>query len=192
MTPLNQAAQYPIVSETETSMRALATVIIGLTLAPAAQAQESAEVRLVKQVMAQALPLSFKANREYCGYIGYDRNGTLKSSRVTRGKRDECEPRWPNNLDVVASWHTHAAYDVEAYSEDPSVTDIEADEDEGVDGYVGTPGGRLWYVDTQDMVVSQLCGLKCLVSDSRFRKGAEGKIAQSYTYRQLLQREAQQ
>lgn len=91
---------------------------------------------------------------------------------------------------MVSSWHTHAAYDVYTYSEVPSVTDIEADE--GVDGYVGTPGGRLWYVNTQGMVASQLCGLKCLVADSRFRKGAEGNVAQSYTYRQLLRREAQQ
>ena len=46
-----------------------------------------------------------------------------------------------------------------------AVGDIEADEDEGVDGFVATPGGRLWYVDTKDMIVRQLCSLNCLPQD---------------------------
>ena len=67
---------------------------------------------------------------------------------------------------------------------------MEADEDEGIDGYVATPGGRLWYIDTEDMIATQICGLNCLPRDGRFVKGADGRVERSYTYEELIQREA--
>ena len=167
---------------------ALLLLLISPTTAPA---QSSVEIRLIKQIMAQIQPKSFAQNREYCGYIGFDATGKLVSSRVNKGRRDYCDADWPDSLDVVASWHTHAGFDDGAWSEVPSVSDIEADEAEGIDGYVGTPGGRLWYIDTQDMVVSQICSIGCLPTDGAFLKGNEGRIAASYTYRELLRREAE-
>ncbi|MEO1139029.1 MAG: DUF4329 domain-containing protein [Pseudomonadota bacterium] len=171
-------------------MRAIG-VIAAVLLAGQTTAQSAQEVAVAKHVLNQAQIRSTAENREYCGYIGYTKTGALASTRPMRGQQDECTPRWPKSLDVIASWHTHAAYDEDAYSEVPTVNDIEADEAEGVDGYVGTPGGRLWFVDTTDMIVSQLCGLRCLRSDPDFVKGAEGRIDQSYTYRELLRREAE-
>lgn len=175
-----------------------AAVIIGLVLVltlvlrePTLDVTDQDELALIKNTLNQAQTKSFAGNREYCGYIGYTDDGRLASTKATRGRLDECTPRWPRNLDVIASWHTHAAYDEGAYSEVPTVNDIEADEAEGVDGYVGTPGGRLWYVDTTDMVVSQICGLRCLQSDPNFVRGSEGTIEQAYTYQELVQREAE-
>lgn len=171
-------------------MRAIGIVAL-ICVGSVVQAQSVQEIALAKQVLNQAQIRSTAENREYCGYIGYTDDGRLAATKATRGSLDECTPRWPRNLDVIASWHTHAAYDEGAYSEVPTVNDIEADEAEGVDGWVGTPGGRLWFVDTTDMVVSQICGLRCLRSDPNFVRGSEGPIKQSYTYRELLQREAE-
>lgn len=168
----------------------LAGLVLILGLPATASAQSAYEVRAAKAVLAKAQARSIAENREYCGYLGYSSSGALVSTRPRRGNLDECTPNWPRNIEVVASWHTHAAYDEGAWSEVPTVNDIEADEAEGVDGYISTPGGRVWYVDTTDMVVSQLCGLGCIRSDPRFKRGAEGQIQQSYTYRQLLRREA--
>ena len=58
---------------------------------------------------------------------------------------------------------------------------MEGDEDEGIDGWVATPGGRLWYIDTTDMVTFQICGIGCLPSDPD-----SGIIEQSYSYDDLV------
>lgn len=159
---------------------ALATVLP--TQAPA---QSGAETRYVKALLNQLQPRSFAENREYCGYIGTDASGQLKASAITRGTTDSCEPQWPDDLNVIASFHTHAGFDLEALSEWPSGTDMEGDEAEGIDGWVSTPGGRLWYIDTNDMVTSQICGLGCLAQDPKFRPGVNGQVQQSYTLREL-------
>lgn len=159
-------------------------ILIGLSLP--AFAQSGTEQRLVRSVLNQLQPLSFDANREYCGFIGYDDQGRLRAGRARGGGRDDCTPRLPVGLEIIASYHTHGGFDPGADSEIPSVDDIEADEADGVDGWVATPGGRLWYIDTQDMVVSQICGLECLHSDPTFQQGLQGRIRQSYQYEELL------
>ncbi len=63
---------------------------------------------------------------------------------------------------------------------------MEGDEDEGIDGWVATPGGRLWYIDTTDMVTFQICGIGCLPSDPEFIAGDGGIIEQSYSYDDLV------
>lgn len=161
-----------------------------MALSGAGLAQDRSEVAMVKSVLNQLQGLSFKNNREYCGYIGFDSSGKLRAGKARRGRINDCEANWPDNLEVVASYHTHGAFDEDVPAEFPSVSDIEADESEGIDGYVATPGGRLWYVDTTDMVVSQICGIGCLSTDPNFQAGLDGKIRRSYTYRQLIQLEA--
>ncbi len=169
------------------SRLALAALIC---LAPAAaSAQAAAERAFVTALLNQLQDRSFAENREYCGYIGFDGSGRLTSGPVARGQMDSCEPQWPDNLDVIASFHTHAGFDLEAYSETPSSTDMEGDEADGVDGWVATPGGRLWYIDSTDMVTSQICGIGCLKRDPKFRPGVHGEIRQSYTYNELLRLE---
>ena len=147
----------------------------------------SDEVALVKEMFARIQPLSIEGNVEYCGEIGFDADGVLKISEPAKGQEASCLPPVDQSIVVVtASYHTHGGYSTDYFNEVPSVTDIEADEEEGIDGYVATPGGRLWYVDTTDMEVSQLCGLGCLFSDPDFIKGSDGIIEQSYVYDDLV------
>jgi len=159
------------------------------TLAVPAIAQSLEEIELAKAVLAPLQEISFEENREYCGYLAYDAKGALVATPPTEGDHESCG--WEGDQDeltLIISYHTHAAYDPEYGSEWPSVTDIEGDEAEGVDGFVATPGGRLWYVDTTDMIVRQICGVGCLPSDPNFEPEPDG-VEISYTYQELLELE---
>lgn len=161
-----------------------------LLLAPIpATAQSAAEDALIRQVFAQLQPISFRENVEYCGYVGLDDNGQLVASPATRGDEGSCLSDDPTNIAVItASYHTHGAYSPDYYNEVPSGDDMEGDEAEGIDGWVATPGGRLWYIDTEDMIARQVCGIGCLTADPRFVAGDMGHIEQSYSYDELVQR----
>ena len=163
-------------------------VALALVLAASpVAAQDGAELALAKRVLAELNPVSIRDNREYCGYIGFDDDGRLAFSQPARGDLESCEPNDPDELAViVASYHTHAAYSPDYYNELPSGEDVEGDEAEGIDGYVATPGGRLWYIDTEEMVISQICGIGCLPKDPDFVAGDLGIIAQSYEYDELV------
>lgn len=159
-----------------------------LLLAPLpAAAQSAAEEALIRQVFAQLQPISFRENAEYCGYVGLDEDGRLIASRATRGDAESCLSDDPVDITVItASYHTHAAYSPDYFAEVPSGDDMEGDEEEGIDGWVATPGGRLWFIDTEDMIARQVCGIGCLASDPRFVPGEIGDIEQSYSYRDLV------
>lgn len=150
-------------------------------------AQSTAEARFAKAVLQQIQSISFRKNREYCGYIGYDQNGVLFASNARKGRTNECTGAAPDTMDIIASYHTHGAFDPEVPAEFPSATDLEGDEAEGIDGYIATPGGRLWYSDSTDMMVSQICGVGCMKQDPEFVEGLDGNIHVSYTYRELLE-----
>ena len=60
-----------------------------------------------------------------------------------------------------------------------------ADEAEGIDGYTSTPGGRFWYVDGTELVVSQICGVGCMIQDSNFEVGLDGCIEVSYSIEEM-------
>lgn len=156
------------------------------TAVPASQS--GAEVALAKAVLGMLQVQSAEENAEYCGYIGDDIYGSLIASVAERGGSDGCEPVWPDDLEVVASYHTHAGYDPNAWSELPSASDMESDEAEGIDGYVSTPGGRLWYIDTTDMVTSQICGIGCLLQAPGFVPAPEDDIRDSYSYGALIEK----
>lgn len=152
-----------------------------------ATAQSAAEEALIRQVFAQLQPISFRENVEYCGYLGLDPDGRLVASRATRGDEGSCMADDPANIAVITtSYHTHGGYSPDYVAEVPSGDDMEADEAEGIDGWVATPGGRLWYIDTEDMIARQVCGIGCLTADPRFVAGDLGPIAQSYGYRDLV------
>ena len=95
--------------------------VIGLALAISASpvyADSKAEIALMKKVFAEIQPLSFKRNREYCGYIGYDFDGNLVASEARRGRKSSCRPRDPVEIEVIiASYHTHGAYNNDEGSE---------------------------------------------------------------------------
>lgn len=159
-----------------------------LLLAPcAAAAQSAAEDALIRQVFARLQPVSFRENVEYCGYVGLDHDGRLVASPATRGDEGSCLFEEPTEIAVItASYHTHGAYSPDYYNEVPSGDDMEGDEEEGIDGWVATPGGRLWYIDTEDMIARQVCGIGCLSADPGFVAGDMGHIELSYSYADLV------
>ncbi|WP_417271407.1 DUF4329 domain-containing protein [Celeribacter sp.] len=170
-------------------MYRLTLVLLGLAVLPmSVRAQDSEETAFVKALFAQLQPVSIDKNREYCGYIGLDEAGVLTSSKPKKGRAGSCTPKDPKELvTILASYHTHGAYSPNYYNEVPSGDDMEGDEAEGIDGWVATPGGRLWYIDTQDMVAAQVCGLGCVASDPEFVAGDMGPIQDSYSYDELVQ-----
>ena len=89
---------------------------------------------------------------------------------------------------IVASYHTHGAYGRAYDNEVPSVIDLASDFQFGIDGYVSTPGGRVWLVDFQTQTTSQLCGLRCVTSDPGFVPQNEAGVRQSYSIATLQRR----
>ena len=155
--------------------------------ATSAVAQDTAEAALARATLNALQEMSFRENREFCGYIIRTPDGGMAATPATRGKEGECfVTTVDDDAILLASYHTHGAFDYDVPAEFPSVSDVEADEEEGVDGYVSTPGGRFWYVDSTALVVSQICSIGCLKQDPAFVAGLDGDIALSYTYEELL------
>ena len=168
-----------------------ALTVFALPLMPGvAVAQDAAEMAAARGVLLQLQPRSFAENLEYCGYIGRMPDGRLMASEVTRGDAWGCLSRGNESrfVQIVASFHAHAGFDRAADSEVPSTDDVRGDMQEGVNGYVATPGGRLWYIDGRRGVATQVCGLGCMGQDPSFIPGDSGPIAQTYTLQQLQQR----
>ena len=91
-------------------------------------------------------------------------------------------------MEVVATYHTHGAFDFTYYNELPSDTDMLSDQSLGVNGWIATPGGRLWFIDSERMVAKQVCGVGCLPIAPNFYKSQAGEIAKRYTYDELVER----
>jgi len=164
-----------------------ALALAGSLIAPSAFAQSQEELDLMRKTLADLNLQSFEEGIEFCGYVGFDAEGKLAVSPPTRGDESSCLSDDPVNLDLLtASYHTHGDFSTEYSSETPSGDDMEGDEEEGIDGWVGTPGGRLWYIDTTDMITRQICGIGCLPSDPNFVEGDSGIIEQSYSYDELV------
>lgn len=162
---------------------------ISAVLSTSAAAQTQDEETLIRQTLADLNLRSFEEGVEFCGYVGLTPDGELAVSSPTRGDESSCLSDDPTNLDTLyASYHTHGDFSTEHSSETPSGDDMEGDEEEGIDGWVATPGGRLWYIDTTDMVTFQVCGIGCLPKDPDFVEGDDGFIAEEYTYDELVER----
>lgn len=168
-------------------MRVFMLAVAAICAVPAV-AQDADELRVAREVLTDLQAQSFDKKREYCGYIGYDETGRLKASDPVAGTLDGCSAPFPRNLAITASYHTHGDFDHGYFNEVPSTIDMDGDKEFYMNGYVSTPGGRLWYIDTQIMVAQQVCGMSCLPSSPRFQKGAKGAVAQRYTYEELQEK----
>jgi hypothetical protein len=136
-----------------------------------------AELAAVTDILTDLQFASFAANAEHCGYIGLDPVGQIILSPVNRGTEDSCLlPYLPAGMTVLASFHTHGTYSPDYASEWPTTADMLTDAADGIDGYISTPGGRLWYVDTDTMTVRELCGRGCLPQDPRYRPAEDGPL----------------
>lgn len=134
---------------------------------------------------------SFRDNKEYCGLIGYDRTGKLLATKPKAGFADGCQPEDnPDIISVIASYHTHGRFSWDADTEVPSVSDLEADFDEEVDGYIATPGGRFWVTDRDERGTFLLCGPGCLKSDPRYEACPGAEPLEIYSLSELRERES--
>lgn len=148
------------------------------------------DVAAVKDWLGRVQHLSFATEREYCGYLGYGPDGTLLFTSMMRGGHDGCTPEIPDSaIKLVASMHSHGAYHPDVPAEFPTSLDMESDVREGVDGYVSTPGGRLWFIDSSAGITIQLCGPGCLPQDPDFHAGDDGAIRKRYSLSDLRRME---
>ncbi len=160
-----------------------------------AQAQSRSERKALNKLALETLNAiqgrSIRKNIEYCGLLGYDASGRLAATKPRRGWRHSCNPGTePRGFKVLASYHTHGAFIADVDSEVPSVDDLEADIDEGIDGYIATPGGRVWLNRFDRQTATLLCGPGCIRADPKFRPCRAMAPRKRYTLNGLERREA--
>lgn len=131
---------------------------------------------------------SFELEAELCGYILRDAGGFLRMTGPYPGDEFSCAAPFPETGTVLASWHTHGSYSDDAYNELPSDLDVQSDAEEEIDGWIATPGGRLWFVDGETLVSTLICGQGCLPVDPAYDPSQTGPIAERYEFDALLQR----
>lgn len=157
---------------------------------PAPNPGNPAEITFIKAELDALQSRSIAENREYCGYLGITPAGEYAVSPAKRGGNDGCMPdNPPYDLRVIASYHTHAAYSYDYDSEVPSVDDVEGDMYEEVNGYVSTPGGRVWFIDYQAQKTILLCDTYCITADPSFRTDPELTVSTEYTLNALRKRQ---
>lgn len=170
----------------------LCTLLLPSTAAAQSRSAISDEIdKFVLALFDEIQTKSIEENREYCGLIGFDHGDFLVKTGPFPGTIDSCEPnQGTDDIEVIASYHTHGAFDLTADSEVPSVEDLLADFEEEIDGYVATPGGRVWLNLVAEELTYQLCGRNCVVSDPKARPCPTIIPQVEYTLSQLRQREA--
>ncbi len=160
--------------------------------APARERVVSADTltRYARAELEQLQARSIQNNQEYCGVIFEDEAGNLETSRVYQGGRAQCAFDWgvPLGNHVVASFHTHGGHDIAFDSEVPSVEDLATDIDARIDGFVSTPGGRLWHNQWQEETAIQLCGVGCLDQDPRYARSQQERLPSAFTLDDLQAR----
>jgi len=133
---------------------------------------------------------SIRDRAEYCGYIFLNAAGQLDATLPRRGTFASCEMPAPQpRRGIIASYHTHGAFDRGYDNEVPSTLDLQSDFQFGMDGYVSTPGGRVWLVDVQTRSTRQICGRGCVISDPNYRDTGDANIRTSYSLPALRQRQ---
>ncbi|MEM6594266.1 MAG: DUF4329 domain-containing protein [Pseudomonadota bacterium] len=149
-------------------------------------------IEAARDTLAGIQENSFAADREYCGMLGRNAQGNIVVTRPRKGREDSCMPNsfYSESVDTLASFHTHGSHHLQADAEVPSSDDFLADEEEGVIGFVSTPGGRFWIIEPELNQVRQICGPGCLPKDPDYEPVSEGKVRNVYTLEQLLDREA--
>ncbi len=158
---------------------------------PRPQPRSAAEISYIKAALNALQPRSIAENREYCGYFGLDPAGNFMISTPNRGDESGCLPEQPpQSMTPIASYHTHAAYEADYDSEVPSTNDLIGDISEGVDGYIVTPGGRLWFNNARARTAIMLCDLGCLIADPAFLPDLGSPVQNQYTLAELEQRQS--
>ncbi len=147
---------------------------------------------LAKSTLANLQRRSFEEKRELCGLMLEDEDGQLSVSDIFEGDAATCSFQWVSNPEkfAVASFHTHGSYNDEYDSEVPSTIDLEGDIADRIDGYVSTPGGRMWHIDWQEEATEMICGESCLPADPDYVRCDAAQPAESYTVWELNRRQS--
>ncbi|NOZ09464.1 MAG: DUF4329 domain-containing protein [Gammaproteobacteria bacterium] len=106
-------------------------------------------------------PTSVAENREYGGWIYRIGDGSFSSTTPVAGEVASVNigdpvTSVPPNTTASASYHTHAGPDPRFINESFSPTDINIDNLQGVDGYLGTPGAKLLFHNRLTGEISQI------------------------------------
>lgn len=136
---------------------------------------------------------SFAENVELCAIIFEDSGGNLGATPARAGSEAACDLRYFDEpgMAPLASMHTHGAFSQTYDSEVPSLIDIESDIDGEIDGYVATPGGRLWRIDWRQARAVLVCREGCLEQDPAYRPCPDDPIAAAFSLAQLTARARQ-
>ncbi len=133
--------------------------------------------------------LSFRDRVEYCGLFGIDDDENIVATPAQVGEEYGCdisdEAYSTPGLEVIASYHTHGQYNADAYNEVPSTDDMLGDFEEGIDGYISTPSGRIWAILVDDSNAIQLCGPGCVVADPNYQECTAHLPDEQYTVESL-------
>lgn len=154
-----------------------------LQMPPRPVPQSQTEIAFVSRLFNDIQVESIEQDREFCGLIGLDGNGNYVASEPRRGRTSTCLPPSPGSVGftVVASYHTHGSSSLDYFTEIPSFDDMRTDIEDGTDGYIATPGGRMWYVDARNRIARQICGLNCLIPDPDHIEDPDYDVRQTYT-----------
>ncbi|SOH94772.1 protein of unknown function [Monaibacterium marinum] len=167
------------------SILALLLVLAHPALAQHKKPEHAAAYYALREIQQR----SVEESREYCGFIGYDSAGVLRTTPASPGTLASCTIKpAPRDWTVVASYHSHGGWTEQYDDEVPSPTDMYSDINSQTNGYVGTPGGRIWFFDWQRRVAVQLCGLGCLYQDPIFTTRGSRSVRDRYAFEQLLNR----
>ena len=106
-------------------------------------------------VLYQFNPISVRQNREYGSSIYQNRDKTFSPNRyVYVGNHESVNIRpyyqIPYGTRATAIWHTHGAYMPQYANEQFSPTDIQTSVKSNLDGYLGTPFGRMRYFNVDN------------------------------------------
>ncbi|MHA7818207.1 MAG: DUF4329 domain-containing protein [Erythrobacter sp.] len=142
-----------------------------------------------QQLDALQMP-SFEGDLELCGIIYETRDGELGVSRPRSGDEASCDLQYFDEPGMVpvASFHTHGSHSDQYDGEVPSTVDIESDIASGLDGYIATPGGRLWHIDHREGIAVLACGPACLTQDPDYTPCSGDPVANRYTLEELRRR----
>ena len=137
----------------------------------------------------QVQPRSIRDGVEYCGLFGYDIRGRLSATQARKGKVDSCRPHnEPRGFTVLASYHTHGSFTMDADTEVPSEDDLLGDIQEQIYGYVATPSGRVWFNDWETREAFMLGGKGTISGDPHFRDCLAFMPRTQYTVPELIRR----
>lgn len=160
-------------------------VLTSVPITTDAQQRRYSEPEIHAFAMAQLNSVqeaSFRNDREYCGLIGLDKNGVLTATSARQGDINGCRlKRKPWRFKIIASYHTHGAFNRRADTEVPSISDLKHDFKQRINGYIATPGGRVWFNDSYHRISTLLCQQGCLLTDPNYFDCPTTTPQQSYT-----------